>query len=323
MFENKAFDYEKVDFITSAELLIDPPSPGNSRRIYAQVDFIERLYVQATNAQIDFGVRRAFLSIYNAGGGNISRLDGFRSEKSSTGYVILHEHPNAISVVMHPDNAKSTLADLRGFNFSRANLMGVDFRRADIRGVNFEGAMLTGAIGLDGRHIYDEKDVELQPPDFDIKKVKGLILEGKSIPENWIPFIVELNFSYEPLRNLEPLAPLLNLQRLDLTKTLIEDVAPLGGLVQLRELGLGDTNVNDISALQNLRQLQTPDLTSTNVEKLDALTSMRQLKLLFLLNSSVNEIASVSVIAGLCIVGGSALLQSTVSHAQAKNYSAA
>ncbi len=112
VFENKAFDYEKVDFITSAELFIDPPNPGNSRRIYAQVDFIERLYVQATNAQIDFGVRRAFLSIYNAGAGNISRLDGFRSEKSNTGYVILHEHPNAISVVMHPDDVKSTLAEL-------------------------------------------------------------------------------------------------------------------------------------------------------------------------------------------------------------------
>ncbi|SRR6266404_3095047 len=142
VFENEAFDYEKVDFIRTAELLIDPPSSGKPRRIYAQIDFIERLYVQATNAQIDFGVRRAFFSIYNNGMGNLSRLDDFRSEKSSTRYVILHEHPNAISVVMHPHEGKSTLAELalppaKGENY----LSVVGLASSDVVADNVEGEL--------------------------------------------------------------------------------------------------------------------------------------------------------------------------------------
>jgi uncharacterized protein YjbI with pentapeptide repeats len=216
--------------------------------------------------------------------------------------------------------------DLRGFNFSQADLTGADFRRADIRGVNFDGAILTGAIGLDSEHIRNEQIAELPPPDFDIRKVKELILRGKAVPENWIPFILELDFSYEPLRNLEPLASLLNLHRLDLTKTLVENIAPLGNVPQLRELCLGDTKVRDISALQTLKQLQTLDLTSTKVENLDALTKMHQLKVLFLLNSPVAKIDSVSVIPGLCIVGSSALLHprhNAVDERQANRHSAA
>jgi Pentapeptide repeats (8 copies) len=216
--------------------------------------------------------------------------------------------------------------DLRGFNFSQADLMGADFRRADIRGVNFDGAILTGAIGLDGKHVRNERIAVLPPPGFDIRKVKEWILGGRTIPESWIPFIVELDFSYEPLLNLEPLASLLNLHRLDLTKTLVENIAPLSNVTQLRELGLGDTKVRDISALQSLKQLQTLDLTSTKVESLEFLTKMPQLKLLFLLNSAVTEIESVSVIPGLCIVGSSALLhplQSAVGDRQANRHSAA
>jgi len=210
--------------------------------------------------------------------------------------------------------------DLRGFNFSRANLTGADFRRADIRGVSFDGAILTGAIGLDGKQLHKEKIVELPPPDFDIRKVKELILGDDTIPEDWIPFVVELDFSNEPLRNLEPLASLINLHHLDLTKTLVENIAPLRNLTQLRELGLGDTKVSDISALQTLKQLQTLDLTSTKVENLNVLTEMHQLKLLFLLNSSVTELDSISVIPGLCVVGSSALLHprySAVDHSAA------
>jgi uncharacterized protein YjbI with pentapeptide repeats len=216
--------------------------------------------------------------------------------------------------------------NLRGFNFSQADLTGADFRRADIRGVNLDGAILTGAIGLEGKHFRKEEITELPPPDFDIRKVKELILGGETIPVNWIPYIVELDFSYEPLRDLEPLASLLNLHRLDLTKTLVENIAPLGSVAQLRELGLGDTKVRDISALQTLEQLQTLDLTSTKVENLDALTKMHQLKLLFLLNSPVTKIDSVSIIPGLCIVGSSALLHprhKAVDDRQAKRHSAA
>src|SRR6201999_431530 len=95
VFDTKAFDYEKVDFVRSAELVLDSAS-ATERKIYAQVDFVERLYIHATNAKIDFGVRPAFLTIHNQGAGNLLRRLDFNNEHSRARYITLHAHSDAI-----------------------------------------------------------------------------------------------------------------------------------------------------------------------------------------------------------------------------------
>jgi uncharacterized protein YjbI with pentapeptide repeats len=197
--------------------------------------------------------------------------------------------------------------DLRGFDFSKADLTGADFRRADIRGARFDDAVLVGAIGLgDVRYQKDDQEeLNRPPPDFDILKVKELLLQGNSIPEHWVPYVFDLDFSFEASFDLEPLAPLRNLKSLDLTKVPIEDLGPLKTLFELRELRLGDTNVADLGVLANLRKLATLDLTNTKVTDINALANAHNLKNLFLMHTSITNLRPLSHIQGLRIIGNS------------------
>jgi hypothetical protein len=145
VFEYKAYDYEKVDFVTNVEVLIDPAAKGQSRQVYAQVDFIERLYVQGTSAQIDFGICRAFLSIQNNGNGAISRMRSLRKENDpqNVEYVVLHDRPKAITLVMHPGEGRLALAELclppeKGENY----LSAVAIASPDVQAAKIEAELI-------------------------------------------------------------------------------------------------------------------------------------------------------------------------------------
>jgi hypothetical protein len=58
-FDHRAQNYDRVDFVASAEVIVDQPRDGRERGVYAQIDFIERLYVESPKARVEFGVRRA------------------------------------------------------------------------------------------------------------------------------------------------------------------------------------------------------------------------------------------------------------------------
>jgi uncharacterized protein YjbI with pentapeptide repeats len=193
--------------------------------------------------------------------------------------------------------------DLRGFNFCNADLTGADFRRADISGARFDGAILLGAIGLkNATTLPFEGAVTLPPPDFDISKVKELILHGRDVPERWMPFVTDLDFSFESNFNLEPLAKLMNLQALDFTGVPIQDLEPLKGLTNLRDLRLGDTNVENIDALASMVHLNTLDLTNTKVKDITVLGKMPNLTALLLIRSQVTNLGAVRHSHGLTIV---------------------
>lgn len=113
-FSAQAYSYESVDFVTSREVVIDRPNAAKERGVYAQVGFLERLYVEGERSRIEFGVRRAHLSIVNGGPGELSQSDHLRgmAGRYAARYVTRHDAPEAITVSMNPEAGKTTLAEL-------------------------------------------------------------------------------------------------------------------------------------------------------------------------------------------------------------------
>jgi hypothetical protein len=113
-FHADAQNYERVDFVSSAEMLIDQQQGGKERGVYAQVEFVERLYVECPRARIEFGVRRAYISVGNEGPGELTRADHLRTAatRRNAQFVSLHEAPTAVSICINPDPGKTCLAEL-------------------------------------------------------------------------------------------------------------------------------------------------------------------------------------------------------------------
>jgi class 3 adenylate cyclase len=113
-FNARAQNYDRVDFVSSAEVVIDQQPDGFERGLYAQVDFVERLYVATGRARIEFGVRRAFVTVENDGPGKLSRGKSLRTEvtQGNAYFVTLQEAPDAVTICMDPDRGKNSLAEL-------------------------------------------------------------------------------------------------------------------------------------------------------------------------------------------------------------------
>jgi hypothetical protein len=113
-FHAAAQNYDRVDFVSSAEVVIDQQQDNKERGVYAQVDFVERLYVESPRARIEFGVRRAYVSVGNDGPGALARADHLRAAttRRNAQFVSLHDAPEAVSLCIDPDTGKTSLADL-------------------------------------------------------------------------------------------------------------------------------------------------------------------------------------------------------------------
>lgn len=124
-FDSKAQLYDRVDFVTNGEVVLDQPKSDGRRNVLAHVGFIERLYVQGSKGRIEFGVRRAYLSITDEGsGGRLSKVDELRGggDHKAHYYTTLHDAPEAVTVCMDPPAGKSSLSELplppaRGENY--------------------------------------------------------------------------------------------------------------------------------------------------------------------------------------------------------------
>jgi hypothetical protein len=112
-FDAGAQNYERVDFVTDGEVVLDRPNDNGQRSVLAHAGFIERLYIQGERGRIEFGVRRAFVSVDNLGPGNLSKLDlQDSSNVRNVYYTKLHEAPDAITVCIDPPAGKTSLAEL-------------------------------------------------------------------------------------------------------------------------------------------------------------------------------------------------------------------
>jgi hypothetical protein len=111
-FDIRAVNYEEIDFVSNAEVLLDRRKIGESG-VYAQVDFVPRLYVQRAHGRVEFGVRRARMTIVNGGPGELTKVRELKGgEAQRAWYVTYHETPNAITVQMDPQPGSPSIAEL-------------------------------------------------------------------------------------------------------------------------------------------------------------------------------------------------------------------
>ncbi len=85
---------------------------------------------------------------------------------------------------------------------------------------------------------------------------------------------------YPRLRNIEPLANLTSLKRVNLSGTQISDIVPLKNLTNLEILDCGNTEISDLSPLKyalGLKALRIDSTKVTSVADLEGLESMRSL----------------------------------------------
>ena len=164
-FDAAAHNLENVDFLKSAEVVLDPRKQANEAAIYAQIDFFERLYVQGNRGRIDFGVRRAFLSIANKGPGGLSKVTALKRGSGSLNvyYVTLHEAPKDISICVDPQIGKTAIADLALPPADNENYLSkIATATADVK-ISALNAELTLLLNAEGLYLADEKRAPLSP----------------------------------------------------------------------------------------------------------------------------------------------------------------
>ena len=148
-------------------------------------------------------------------------------------------------------------------------------------------------------HRKPDEDLSERPSDFDIGRVREMILAGVAPPVAWRPWIGKLTFTGKNLKDLAPLAGLTALQKLDLQDTPVSDLAPLAGLTALQELYLQDTSVSDLAPLAGLTALQRLYLQDTPVSDLAPLAGLTALQKLYLQDTPVSDLAPLAGLTAL------------------------
>ena len=157
-FHTAAENYDRVDFVSSAEVVIDAQRERKERGVYAQVDFIERLYVETGLARIEFGVRRAYFSVDNDGPGVLTRADHLRAAETrrNVHFVSLHGTQNGIGLCIDPDPGKTSLAELALPPTPRENyLCQVATATAEVDAKALQ-AELRVSLDIEGLYLADE-----------------------------------------------------------------------------------------------------------------------------------------------------------------------
>ena len=97
------------------------------------------------------------------------------------------------------------------------------------------------------------------------------------------------------IRDITPLAGLINLEVLELQANQIVDISPLAGLVNLKRLNLGENQIVDISSLSNLTALTHLHVSANQIADFTPLlnlTNLEELGVLHNLNSGVGQFLS-------------------------------
>jgi hypothetical protein len=110
-FGTSPLNYEQVDFLVEGEVVLN--RLGDHGDILAHLSFVDRLYVEGQHGDIEFGVRRAFISVASDGPG-LLKADELRSGDDSRNvrYVSLREAPHAITICIDPPPGKLSLAEI-------------------------------------------------------------------------------------------------------------------------------------------------------------------------------------------------------------------
>jgi hypothetical protein len=111
-FTAHAHDLNEYGFIRNAEVVLDQMDGTAPRGVYAQVDFLERLYVQRGSSRITFGVRRAVITVSSGDLGVVTVDERYKGAAGRNYSVTLQNVPAGIGICMNPEPGKRSLAEL-------------------------------------------------------------------------------------------------------------------------------------------------------------------------------------------------------------------
>jgi class 3 adenylate cyclase len=174
-FHAAAQNYDRVDFVSSAEVVIDQPQDDAERGVYAQVEFVERLYVESPRARTEFGVRRAYVSVGNDGPGALARADHLRAAatRRNAQFVSLHDAPEAVSLCIDPDTGKTSLSDLALPPTPRENyLCQIATATAKVEAEKLRAEL---RVSLDVEGLYLAEDIAPLVPPSKKKQIEAII----------------------------------------------------------------------------------------------------------------------------------------------------
>ncbi len=162
-----------------------------------------------------------------------------------------------------------------------------------------------GSVNLTSKKSLDELDPCVFP------KLTGLrhlyLGPGKLRDLKPIANLVQLETlraSVNEVDDLTPLEKLVKLDRVDLGRTHVRDIAPLANLVNLTELELDGNEITDVSPLAKLKKLEKLSIKKTNVTDVSPLKDLAKLKFLYIEGSGVTNVEPLSplVARGLKVV---------------------
>jgi hypothetical protein len=151
-FRGVPHNYSDVDFVSTGEVVLRRRD-ASAIDIYAQIDFIERLYVQGQYGRVEFGVRRAYLLLESDESGKLSRSRELSSSRESWAYYVKMQDAkiDTIGICIDPTPGKVTLSDL--------SLPVSD-------GENRYSHVATADGNMSAENIYAELSVSLTPTDL-------------------------------------------------------------------------------------------------------------------------------------------------------------
>ncbi len=101
------------------------------------------------------------------------------------------------------------------------------------------------------------------------------------------------------IRSLKPLRKLTNLESLDISNTLIDDLFPIRNLIRIELLAASGTAINDIEPLVYSTRLRNLDISNTRVGSVSAVSNMRELERLDFSNTPVDSLFPASSLSGM------------------------
>ena len=102
--------------------------------------------------------------------------------------------------------------------------------------------------------------------------------------------IRRINLSGTRIDDFAPFANFTGLQSLYLMETKISDLTPLANLTRLQRLDLDGTPVSDLSPLSNLTALESLELRWTSVSDLTPIASLTKLRSLYLMETKISDL---------------------------------
>lgn len=145
------------------------------------------------------------------------------------------------------------------------------------------------ALEMENTHLKEVAPIELlvnlNTLEIDHNKIE-------SLPKNIgnLQKLELLTFSYNNVKELNPLISLTNLKSLAFTNNQVEDISPLKNMTKMTIINFSQNNVKDISAIENLSELESLGVDTNKIERLPDFHLLGKLQYIYLSFNNISDL---------------------------------